>query len=249
MKSASLIAVLALAAPLGLAACSSEPPVQTSFPELQYTYLPQITLKVANVQVRDEYVPGPNAAQLIATAPEAPAAVLERMAHERLIGDGSPGSAVFAIKRASLNQVGDDLQGTMTVELSVETSNGERVGYADATVSRSETAPSNETPDRMRAALYDLTKRMMADMNVELQYQIQKSLPEWLAYGPGAGMAPAASTLPPTYNSNSSIVAQPLDGSSSRAAPMTGASPVLSAPPAVPGQTLGTMPLPSPQVQ
>jgi len=90
---------------------------------------------------------------------------------------------------------------------------------------------------------------MMADMNVELQYQIQKSLPEWLAYGPGAGMAPAASTLPPTYNSNSSIVAQPLDGSSSRAAPMTGASPVLSAPPAVPGQTLGTMPLPSPQVQ
>ncbi|MDX5931447.1 hypothetical protein [Acidiphilium acidophilum] len=249
MKAARLIAVLALAAPLGLAACSSEPPVQTSFPELQYTYLPQITLKVANVEVRDDYLPGPNAAQMIALAPEAPAAVLERMAHERLIGDGSPGSAVFTIKRASLDQVGDTLQGTMTVELSVDTSNGERVGYADATVSRSETAPSNESPDRMRAALYALTKRMMADMNVELQYQIQKSLPEWLAYGPGASMAPAASTLPPAYNGNSGIVAQPLDGAPGAAAPMTGGSPVLTGPAAVPGQSLGTMPLPSPQVQ
>ncbi|MBW4034837.1 MULTISPECIES: hypothetical protein [Acidiphilium] len=245
MKPISLAVFLALAAPLGLAACSSGPPVQTSFPELQYTYLPQITLKVASVSVRDEYLPGPNAAQMIAAAPEAPAAVLERMARERLIGDGSPGAATFTIKRAALEQVGDNLEGTMTVELSVNTSNGQRVGYADATVSRSETAPSNETPDRMRAALYALTKRMMADMNVELQYQIQKSLPDWLAYSPTPGMAPAASTLPPTYNANNGIVAQPLGGS----APATGASPALVGPPAVPGQTLGTMPLPSPQVQ
>jgi hypothetical protein len=238
MKRASLIAILALAAPLGLAACSSEPPVQTSFPELQYTYLPQITLKVASVQVRDEYLPGPNTAQMIANAPEAPAAVLERMARERLIGDGSPGSATFAIKRASLDQVGDNLQGTMTVELSVSTSNGQRVGYADATISRSETAPSNESPDHMRAALYALTKRMMTDMNVELQYQIQKSLPEWLAYAPSTGMAPTTSALPPTYNSTSGITAQPL----------TGNTPIMSGPAAVPGQRLGTMPVPSPQV-
>ncbi|MGC9269850.1 hypothetical protein [Acidiphilium sp.] len=239
MKRTRLIAMLALAAPLGLAACSSGPPVQTSFPELQYTYLPQITLKVASVQVRDDYLPGPNAASLIDEAPEAPAAVLERMARERLIGDGSPGSAVFVIKRASLHQVGDNLEGTMTVELSVRTSNGERVGYADATVSRSETAPSNETPDRIRAALYQLTKRMMADMNVELQYQIQKSLPEWLAYGPGAGLAPSSATQPPPYTEGNGITAQPL----------TGSAPVLTGPPTAPGQTLGTMPLPSPQVQ
>ncbi len=238
MKRTRLIVILALAAPLGLAACASEPQVQTSFPELQYTYLPQITLKVASVEVRDEYLPGPDAAQLIATAPEAPAAVLERMAHERLIGDGSPGTATFTIKRASLDQVGDNLDGTMTVELSVSTSNGQRVGYADATISRSETAPTNESPDRMRAALYALTKRMMADMNVELQYQIQKSLPDWLAYNPTTGIAPASS-LPPTYNTNNGITAQPLSGS----------TPILTGPPAVPGQTLGTIPLPSPQVQ
>ncbi|MDD2875795.1 MAG: hypothetical protein PHT60_01045 [Acidiphilium sp.] len=243
MKHTKLLAMLTLAAPLGLAACSSGPPVQTSFPELQYTYLPQITLKVANVEVRDEYQPGPETAQLIDDAPEAPAAVLERMAHERLIGDGSPGSAVFVIKRAALDQVGDNLDGTMSVELSVSTSNGERVGYADATVSRSVTAPSNETPDRIRAALYDLTKEMMADMNVELQYQIQKSLPEWLAYGPGAGMAPASMT-PPPYTGNNGIEAQPL----TTQPPDTGTSPDTGTP-VVPGQTLpNAPPLPSPQV-
>ncbi|MCU4159300.1 hypothetical protein AiwAL_04165 [Acidiphilium sp. AL] len=204
-----LLASALLAVPLGLAACSSGPPVPTSFPPLDYSYLPPITLKVASVQVRDEYLPGPNAAQMITLAPEAPASALARMAQERLVADGSPGAAVFVIKRAALDQVGDMLDGTMTVELDVRASNGQRAGYADATVSRSTTAPSNESPDRMRAALYDLTKRMMADMNVELQYQIQKSLPDWLAYAPGVGMAPASAT-PPPYSGNSGIQAEPL---------------------------------------
>lgn len=232
----------ALAAPLLLAACSSGPPVQTSFPELQYTYLPQIVLKVANVEVRDAYQPSPDAAQLIATAPEAPAAVLERMAHERLIGNGSPGSAEFVIKRASLHQIGDNLAGTMSVELVVRTSNGQRVGYADATVSRTVTAPSNESPARIRAALYDLTKRMMADMNVELQYQIQKSLPEWLAYAPGAALAPV-SAAPAPYSAGA-IQAQPLVGPGTG----SGMSNGQMSPTVLPGQSLGTMPLPNPQV-
>ena len=200
---------LLLAVPLSLAACSSGPPVPTNFPPLDYSYLPPITLKVASVQVRDEYLPGPGGAQLITEAPEAPATALARMARERLVANGSPGAAVFVIKRASLNQVGDNLDGTMMVELNMRASNGQRVGYADATVTRSTTAPSNESPDRMRAALYDLTKEMMADMNVELQYQIQKSLPDWLAYGPGFGMAPASAT-PPLYQGNSGIQAEPL---------------------------------------
>lgn len=204
------VTALLLAVPLGLAGCSSGPPVPTVFPPLDYSYLPPITLKVASVQVRDEYLPGPGAAQVIAEAPEAPATVLERMARERLVGNGSPGSAVFVIRRAALDQVGDNLDGTMTVELSVRASNGQRAGYADATVSRSTTAPSNESPARMRAALYDLTKEMMTDMNVQLQYQIQKSLPDWLAYAPGAGMMAPASAAPPVYQGNSGIQAEPL---------------------------------------
>lgn len=222
MRRAGLAAALAVAAPLVLAGCASEPPVPTSFPALDYSYLPPITLKVESVKVRDEYLPGPNAAPLIAEAPEAPATVLARMARERLVGNGSPGMATFVIRRAALNQVGDTLQGTMAVELNVSTSTGQRVGFAAANVSRSVTAPSNETPDRMRAALYRLTKEMMSDMNVELQYQIQKGLPAWLAYEPspglgtglqnggfGGGFQSGGIGGPPAY-SNGGIEAQPL---------------------------------------
>lgn len=204
--------------PLALSACSSGPPVPTTFAKLDYSYLPPITLKVASVQIRNDYVPGPDARKFLAQAPEPPAQVLERMAHERLVADGSPGSAAFVIRQASLHQVGDTLVGKMTVDLNVRTSSGQRVGYAEASVSRSETAPSNETPDRMRAALYNLTKEMMSSMNVELQYQIQKSLPDWLAYAPGGAGGSAAA--PPTYNANNGIQAQPLPGPGG--APATG---------------------------
>lgn len=215
MRRAALAGLLFV--PLALSACSSGPPVPTTFARLDYSYLPPITLKVANVEIRNDYRPGPDAEQVIAQAPEAPADVLERMAHERLVANGSPGSAVFVIRQASLHQIGDTLVGNMTVDLNVRTSNGQRVGYAEASVSRSETAPSNETSARMRAALYDLTRQMMNSMNVELQYQIQKTLPDWLAYVPGAA---TGSATPPPYNPGNGIQSQSLP-----AGPNTGGQP------------------------
>lgn len=206
-----------LCVPLALSACSSGPSAPTSFARLDYSYLPPITLKVASIQIRNDYRPGPDAEKIIALAPEAPAEILQRMAHERLIANGSPGSASFVIHQASLNQVGDTLVGNMTVDLNVRTSSGQRVGYAEATVSRSETAPSNETPEHMRAALYDLTKQMMNSMNVELQYQIQKSLPDWLAYAPGA--AATGSANPPPYNPANGIQSQALSSPGSDSQP------------------------------
>ena len=180
---------LALAAlvilPISLSACSGSAPVETNFPPLNYSYLPPMTLKVASIRIRNEYVPSPGAASLIAEAPEAPALVLEKMAHDRLMANGSPGMATFVIKRASLNEVNGQLVSTMTVELNVRTPDGQRVGYADASVSRSVTAPSqNGAAPAMRAALYNLIKATMADMNVQFQYQVQKSLSDWLAYTP-----------------------------------------------------------------
>ncbi|WP_201728088.1 hypothetical protein [Acidocella sp. C78] len=207
--------------PLALSACASEPPPPTTFARLDYAYLPPITLKVASIQIRNDYQPGPDAAQVIEQAPETPARVLERMARERLVANGSPGSAVFVIRQASLRQVGDTLVGTMTVDLNVRTSNGQRVGYAEATISHSVTAPANETPDRMRAALYGLTKSMMNSMNVELQYQIQRTLPDWLAFAPNSG---AGGAVAQPYSADQGIQAKPLPVPDAGAAD-TGAQP------------------------
>lgn len=187
---------LLLLLPLGLAACASTPPAPQVFPPLNYSYLPPITLKVASVTVEDDYMPGPAAAQLIAQAPEAPATALQSMARTRLVADGSPGSAMFVIKNASLHQAGNMLDGAMDVELDISTSNGQRVAFAEASVSRSVTLPSDSDEAHLRAALYDLTKSLMTEMNVQFQYQVQKSLPEWLAYPPNAGFGAAGMTAP-----------------------------------------------------
>lgn len=200
---------LLLLLPLGLAACAGPPPPPQVFAPLNYSYLPPITLKVASVTVRDEYLPGPGAAELIAQAPEAPATALESMAHSRLVADGSPGSATFVIKNASLDQVGDTLDGAMDVELDISTSNGQRVAFAEASVSRSVTAPSDMDQAHLRAALYNLTKSLMTEMNVQFQYQVQKSLSDWLAFPPGAGSADMSPMAAPPA-AGPVIQAQPL---------------------------------------
>jgi hypothetical protein len=238
-----LFLLLPLGLPLGLAGCgSSAPPSPLSFPALNYSYLPPITLKVARIDVRDEYLPGPDAAQLISQDPEAPALALESMARSRLVADGSPGSATFVIRRASLHDVGGVLEGSMDVQVNISTSNGQRVAFAEAAVSRSVTAPPNDaSPARLHAALYNLTKDLMTDMNVQFQYQVQKSLADWLAFppnaypsgnqgsnpasnfGPAAGSSFGTSSMmaPPINNSgNSSIEAQPLNAPSSSMAPL-----------------------------
>ncbi|OZB38613.1 MAG: hypothetical protein B7X48_12435 [Acidiphilium sp. 34-60-192] len=179
-----LLLSTAILLPLSLAACSSTP-VPTSFAPLSYSYLPPITLKVASIRVRDQYVPGPGAATMIAQAPEAPATALT----------------------ASLDQIGGALTVAMTVELLIRTSTGQQVGYAEASVSRSQPAPSvGASQARIRAALYQMTKDMMNDMNVQFQYQVQRSLPDWLAYG-----AAMPSATPPSNPGMSGIAAQPLN--------------------------------------
>lgn len=201
---------LALACPALLAACASGPGTPASFPKLRYSYLPPITLKVSSIDIKDEYVPGPDAAALIMDAPEAPASALRAMAQDRLVGDGSPGSAVFIVKTASLHRKGGTISGHFEVELNVRATDGKRVGYADASVSRTEPVPQDADPATVKAALYELTRKLMFDMNVEFQYQVQKSLGEWLAFKPGQA-APAGGSG--ASSGAGGIQATPLGGS------------------------------------
>ena len=216
-----LFLLLPLSLPLGLAACGSSAPRPQNFPPLDYSYLPPITLKVAAIYVNDEYLPDPQAAQLISEDPEAPALALQAMAHSRLVADGSPGTATFVIKRASLNEIGGTLEGEMDVQLNVSTSTGQRVAFAEASISRSVTAPPDASEAEMRAALYTLTKNLMTDMNVQFQYQVQKSLGDWLAYAPnaaGSGFGGGPMTAPPITSSG--IQSQPLTTPAPAPAPL-----------------------------
>lgn len=212
--------LLAFTALAGLAACGSNPPPQT-FPPLDYSYLPPITLRVATINVVNAYQPDPGAATLLGQDPETPSDALMDVLNHRLLASGAPGTATVTVENASIDQIGGNLTGTLTVELSVTTPDGRHTGYTEASVTQSDTAPdptSSETD--VQAALYQMTKELMDQMNVQLQYQVAHNLPGWVV-GDG-NLAPGAGTVPGATAPGGGIQAAPLGPPT---APAPGAAP------------------------
>jgi hypothetical protein len=182
--------VVALLAMTALAGCGSPPPLQT-FPPLDYSYLPPITLKVSSINVVNNYQPDPGAAALLAQDPVPPGDELQTVLTHRLIAGGAPGMATATIETASIDQVGGNLVGTLTVQLSLTTPDGKSTGYTEASVVQTDTAPDpGANQNQVQAALYTMTKELMTAMNNQLQYQINHSLGTWVVggtAGPGGG--------------------------------------------------------------
>ena len=214
---------------LALAGCSSPPPPQ-NFPPLEYSYLPPLVLKVANLSIVNDYVPSPDTVALLAQDPAPPATTLLAMLNHRVVASGGPGTGTVTIQNASVHEVAGTLTGTMTVDVNVSSPDGRSSGYAEATVSASRTAPDPDAPPGdMAAALYDLTKQLMNDMNVQLQYQMQHNLSGWLSWSGAPGGAAVSPTAAPA---GGTIQAMPL---AAPGGPATGAAPAPVPAPAAAG--------------
>jgi hypothetical protein len=173
---------LLLLLPLALAGCGGGPP---DYPTLRYNYLPPIRLNVASVSVRADYVPSGVAPDLSPLDPAQPVAALRQMAEDRLQPFGSAGRAVLVIQNASVLRDGDTITGTFAVRLDIYTSANTRVGYAEARVAHSHSGHV----DDIHQLLYDMTKQLMDEMNVQFEYQVVHSLRDWVA-PVGGGPAP-----------------------------------------------------------
>jgi hypothetical protein len=168
--------------PLALAACGGAPP---DYPPLRYNYLPPIRLNVASISVRQDYVPSGVAPDLSPLDPVQPVDALRQMAQDRLKPFGAAGQAVFVIQNASVLRDGDTITGTFAVRLDIYTSANTRVGYAEARVAHSHSGHV----DDIHQVLYDMTKQLMDEMNVQFEYQVVHSLRDWVA-PVGGGPAP-----------------------------------------------------------
>jgi hypothetical protein len=125
---------------------------------------------------------------LLAQDPAPPAETLLAMLRHRIVASGAPGTGTVTIQSASVHEVAGTLTGEMTVDVNVSSPDGRSTGYAEATVSASRTAPDQDDgAGAMQAALYDLTKQLMENMNVQLQYQMQRNLSGWLSWSPTPG--------------------------------------------------------------
>ncbi len=204
---------------LACGACGGdETPAPASFPPLTYGYLTKLSLNVGTIQVQDAHQPL-GAADVAAQSPVPPAEALAQMARDRLFAAGTTGSAVFTIDQASLQrEPGGAVDGALVAHLDVLGSAGNLEGTARMQVTRQHVPGSEDESEP--AVLYSMTKQMLDDMNVELEYQIKRSLQAWLV--------PAGAVAAP-------VQAQPLESPPSEggsAPPATGVPSAL--PPAVP---------------
>jgi hypothetical protein len=171
-----------LVLPLAIAGCGGdEPPPTENFAPLHYEYLRKLRLNVGTIDVQDHTTPAGDG-DVSNQAPTPPAQALAQMAHDRLFPAGLSGQGVFTIDQASIVRGPDGtLNGQMAVHLDVLAPGGTRAGYAEARVARQHVPGSEE--ENLRNVLYDMTKQMMADINVELEYQIRRSMSAWLVAG------------------------------------------------------------------
>lgn len=175
MISRGLTRRASLLLPLIVAACGGNEPHE--FPPLRYTYLPPLRLKVATIDIEQRFIPSGVPPDVSPQDPVPPVQALRQMAQDRLQAFGTTGRAVFSIQDASLIRQGDTVIGNMAVGLDIYTSDNTRAGFAEARVSRRRTGNLGDLP----SALYDMTRAMMDDMNVEFEYQVRRSLKDWLA--------------------------------------------------------------------
>lgn len=182
LRFGSLCLTLGATAPLLTACGDSEP---QSFAPLDYSYLSKMHLNVAHLEVIDTAPPGSTPGDISGKAPTSPQQALEQMARNRLVASGSEGNGMFTITKASiLHAPGGTLLGELEAHVDLSAPSGGRAGYALAHITRS-LNPGNKDPESP-AVLYDLTSQMMQDMNVELEFQIKKSLHDWLVDASGA---------------------------------------------------------------
>ena len=189
MRRSGRLGSVAIGACLLLAACGGGEPTPTFAPP-DYSYLSKLRLTVGTIDIEDHAAQGAGADDLGATAPVPPDQALRQMAHDRLIAAGNSGTGTFTIDQASITGSGGGaLDGHLAVHLDILTGRGGHAGYAEAHVSR-RFVPGTDGPDAgTRAQLYELTRQMMQDMNVELEYQVRRTLRDWLVDASGAPVA------------------------------------------------------------
>jgi hypothetical protein len=160
--------------PLALAGCGGED--QSAFEPLRYNYLPPIQLNVASIRTEQRFVPSGVPPDVSNEDPAPPVDALKAMANDRLQAFGTTNKAIFAILDASLTRTDDVVIGSFAVSLTIQDDNGSQLGFAEARVESRHTGPL----DHIHTVLYDMTKGMMSDMNVEFEYQIRHNLRDWL---------------------------------------------------------------------
>ena len=178
MNRRNLLAALAWLAPALATGCGGDEMAPVEIAPLRYDYLTPIRLNVGSIEIEQRWVSQAGTDDVAALSPVQPVEALRQMAADRLVAVGSAGRAVFVIEEASILQAGDQYVGHLKVRLDIYADAPSPIAFAEARASRTKNGSSDG--DGQRQALYQLTRQLMDDINVEFEYQVKRALHDQL---------------------------------------------------------------------
>jgi hypothetical protein len=192
--------------PLGvLAGCAASPNPAPEGPEITYSYLPKLRLNVASIDI-DETRPNAGPTDVGRSLRPSAAEAVQIMGRDRLAAFGTQHTARFVTLRAAIlrerlpsqtsifaGDPGERLNCTLTCRLEIRGANDLRLGFAEATVSR--TAPSESNLAARERTATSLLRRATFDLNTEFEFQMRRALRDWLVEGERAAPPPAGGVM------------------------------------------------------
>ena len=193
---AGLARIARRAAPLliaVLAACAPSAPAPV-FAELTYSHLGSIALAASRIDVVDGYRSPLRTPNVEHRMPTPPAVAARRWADDRLTAVGRGGRrAVFTIEVASVVETALPRKGglgglfrtdqaerydaELAVRLQIFDVTGHEIGVVTARAVRSRTVPEGATLNERDQAWFEITEKLMADLNGALEQNIASHLP------------------------------------------------------------------------
>ena len=178
-----------------LTGCAAEVPVQ-SFPQITFRHLQPLDLRVVDIQVNQD-LPAPAANNVTASLPASPALALSQWAQDRLRLAGSTrATARFTILAAQVlrknlkveggltavfkKQVDQQFDGLVEAKLEIFDERGIRRAMARAKTERVITVREDDTIADRRQMLFEMTEKMMADFDKEMEKAVRRHFIEWL---------------------------------------------------------------------
>ncbi len=175
--------VLLATAALALSACAEL--TVPSYPELRFTDKPAIGFDVAEVEIRQAYKPSGEPPQVEMLFPVRPDQAAESWARDRLQARGADGRLIFTVRDASVTETqletstgvtgaftteqSERYDARLVLEVQILDSTGRAIGQASARAVRSITVPESASLDEREGVWYGLTKRLMTDMDSQLE--------------------------------------------------------------------------------
>jgi hypothetical protein len=184
---------IVLGLPALAAACAGNdtPPPLTRLVD-GYGHLTPIRLDVAEIDVAD---PGAGVVRVDEPAPVRPDREMLRMARERIQAMGNAGQGRFVVEVAEFRrerlaggnaltslftgEPGERLTCRLKARLEVR-SEARGTGFVEAEARRQRTLADGASPAERRRAAEEVVRQAMDDLNVELEFQVRRTLRDWL---------------------------------------------------------------------